>query len=190
MKTKKEIQSIIDHLPSERFGRVNLPYGLHTKGLDRSPTRDMIFPASLKGKSVLDVGSAYGYLCFEAEDLGATRVLGLEVKPPRLKRANLFKDLRESKVEFRNEDVTLFQLEEDFDYVVILNVLHHLRTPKPKEVLEFLGRRAKEKLIVESPVSAMQMIDALFEKVEYFPSVLTSKRKEQRQIAIIQTGKA
>lgn len=187
MKTKKEIQAIIDQLPHERYGRVNLPYGLHTRGVDRSPTRNVILPKSLKGKSFLDVGSAFGYWCFEAEDLGATNVLGLEVKKGRLKRANLFKNLRESRATFSNVDITELKLEGEFDYVLILNVLHHL--PNPLEVLDFLRSKAKEKLIIESPVKfrkidLMKVIGKSFENVDFIPSTLTSPRNEKRKIAI------
>lgn len=188
MRNKKEIQAVIDQLPHERYGRVNLPYGLHTKGVDRFSTRNAIMPKSLKGKSLLDVGSAFGYWCFEAEDLGATSVLGLEVKKVRLKRANLFKNLRESKiVTFRNVDITELKLEGEFDYVLLLNVLHHL--PNPLEVLSFLGSKANEKLIVESPVKfkkidLMKVIGDSFENVEFMPSTLTSPKNEKRKIAI------
>src|SRR5581483_11679778 len=74
--SKEQIEKI---LAKEDFSyhRVNLPFGLHTPGRDRSRTRDLIFRESLAGKSVLDVGSALGYFCFEAEARGASRVVGV-----------------------------------------------------------------------------------------------------------------
>ena len=70
---------------SASFGyhRIELPYDLHTSGRDRSEARDLILPESLDGKSVLDVGSAYGYFCFEAEARGASRVVGVELEEDR-----------------------------------------------------------------------------------------------------------
>lgn len=180
MKTREQVQAIVDRFPFERYGRVNLPYGFHTKGLDRSPAKEIIFPKSFQHKTLLDVGSAYGYWCFEAEALGAEKVVGLEVKPARLARAKLFKNVRESKAEFRNEDITKLQLEGEFDYVLVLNVLHHL--PNALEVLDFLRSKAKEKLIIESPIAfrgvkIMEVVGSMFPKVEYFPSVLEVNRK-------------
>lgn len=186
--SKEEIQATVSQFPRERYGRVNLPFGLHTKGVDRSPTRNAIMPKSLKGKSLLDVGSAFGYWCFEAEDLGAASVLGLEIKSGRLKRANLFRNLRKSKVvTFRNENITKLDLKGEFDYILVLNVLHHL--PNALKVLDFLGEKAKEKLVVESPVKfrkvdLMKVIEDSFENVEFMPSALTSMRGEERRIAI------
>ena len=120
MNTSYSKQQIEKILQEERFHyhRVNLPYGLHTPGRDRSATRDLIFPESLSGKSVLDVGSALGYFCFEAEAKGATRVLGVELKEERFRQACLLKQIIGSNVEFihgRAEDVLL---EGDFDCIV------------------------------------------------------------------------
>lgn len=186
--TKEEVQAIIDSIPYERYGRVNLPYGLHTEGVDRAPTRNIIFPESLVGKSLLDVGSAYGYWSFEAEDLGAERIVGLETKEKRLKRANLFKRIRGSKAEFRNEDIVEYRFDEQFDYVLILNVLHHLKE-HGDDVLAYLASKAKEKLIMESPEryrkkTIEERLDPLFDRVEYFPSPLDGPEKCSRKIAI------
>jgi len=188
MKTKEEIQAIIDKIPQHRYGRVKLPHGLYTKGIDRTPTKDVIFPESLKGKSLLDVGCAFGYWCFEAEDLGAEKVWGIEIKKPRIQRAVMFKKLRESNVAtFRNINISEHELKARFDYVLALNVLHHV--PDPIKTLEFLGKRAKEKLIIESPVefkdiNIMEVIENTFDNVEFSPSDLTNKSKQERRIAI------
>lgn len=82
--TKEEIEKILKEEDFE-YHSVPLPYGLCTPGDDRSPTRDLIFPESLAGKTFLDVGSALGYFCFEAERRGASRVVGIELRSNRLR---------------------------------------------------------------------------------------------------------
>jgi 2-polyprenyl-3-methyl-5-hydroxy-6-metoxy-1,4-benzoquinol methylase len=146
--TKEQIEQI---LRDERFHyhRVNLPYGLHTPGRDRSTTRDLIFPESLTGKSVLDVGSALGYFCFEAEAKGATRVLGVELDEERFRQACLLKEVIGSNVEFMKRDILEQPLTEQFDYVCFLNVIHHL--DEPIRAIHQLAAITREKLIIEFP---------------------------------------
>lgn len=186
---KKDVEAIVEKIPFERYGWVNLPYGLHTKGLDRSSTLDIIFPEKLTGKTHLDVGSAYGYFCFEAERLGADRVVGFEIKPERLARANLFKNIIGSKVEFINDNVTTYPLDK-FDYVTILNVAHHMKT-EALSLIERLISLTKERFIIESPplprlkMSLEQVVQLFdFAKVEIVPSPLTGPEAGERQIAI------
>ena len=105
MKTKQEIQTIINDIKPQLYGRVNLPHGLHTEGRDRRPTQRLIFPKSFEGQTVLDVGCAFGYWCFEAERLGAKKVVGFEIQPPRLKQARFYKEINESQVEFHRQSI-------------------------------------------------------------------------------------
>lgn len=192
MATKKEVQAVINRFKFERYGRVNLPYGLHTKGLDRTPTRDFIFPDSLKGKTVFDIGAAYGYLCFEAEKLGASEVVGVEAKPGRFKRAMLFKDLLDSKVDFIRDDIVTYEFSKKYDYIIILNVLHHLKIDL-MALLEKLAQNTNEKLIIESPSLKrldMPLEDALgtlgFSNVDVSPSLLDGPEAGSRQIFVCQ----
>jgi 2-polyprenyl-3-methyl-5-hydroxy-6-metoxy-1,4-benzoquinol methylase len=189
--TKAEIQALIKKFGFHRYGKVNLPYGLSTQGLDREPTKAVVFPGSLAGKSLLDVGSAYGYWSFEAEVLGASKVVGLELQQHRLDYANLFKEIKGSKVEFRKANVVHYHLEEEFDYILMLNVLHHLK--HPREVLTRFAPKAKEKFIIEGPMrfkdTTMEaVVDGLFEKVEYLPSSLEGPEKGQRKIVMCEVA--
>ena len=120
--TKEQIEKV---LREERFPyhRVELPFGLHTPGQDRSATRDRIFPASLAGKTVLDVGCALGYFSFEAEKRGAARVVGVELNEKRLRQAVLLKEILGSRVEFLQRDVLTEPPAEPFDCVCFLNVI-------------------------------------------------------------------
>src|SRR2546423_3543095 len=151
MNTTYSRQQVEKILEEERFDyhRVNLPFGLHTPGRDRSRTRDLIFRESLTGKSVLDVGSALGYFCFEAEARGATRVLGIERDEERFRQACLLKQIIGSHVEFLQRDILQHPLDEKFDYVCLLNVLHHL--DDPIRAIHQLAAIARELLVIEFP---------------------------------------
>jgi 2-polyprenyl-3-methyl-5-hydroxy-6-metoxy-1,4-benzoquinol methylase len=149
--TKEQIESILREEDFE-YHRVNLPYGLCTSGMDRSPTSDLIFPESLVGKTVLDVGCGLGVFCFDAEARQASRVVGLELKDSRLRKAFLLKDILDSKVEFQQRDILCHPLKETFDYVLLLNVIHHLKTPQ--QFLRQLASITRERLIIEFPTFA------------------------------------
>lgn len=146
--TKSQIEDILRKNDFE-YHRVELPYGFFTPGEDRSGTRDIIFPQSLEGASVLDVGCANGYFCFEAEARGAGRVVGVELRESRFNHAQILKSIRSSSVDFLNMDITTHPFTESFDYVLLLNVIHHL--PDPIHVLRYLTTITRKRLIVEFP---------------------------------------
>jgi 2-polyprenyl-3-methyl-5-hydroxy-6-metoxy-1,4-benzoquinol methylase len=147
-------EQIAELLRERRFGyhRVDLPYGLHTRGDDRSETRDIVLPPSLEGKSVLDVGSAHGYFSFAAEARGAARVVGVELRDDRFRDALLLKDIKGSNVEFIQRDIVLDPLDEAFDHVLLLNVVHHLKDPI--RALRQLASITRETLVIEFPTLA------------------------------------
>lgn len=145
---KEEIERLLRERNFE-YQRIPLPFGLATPGQDRSATRDLIFPASLAGKRLLDIGCALGYFCFEAEARGATRVVGTEVKAGRFEQALLLKEIKGSGVEFLFRDITVEPLAEEFDYVCLLNVIHHVRDPI--QLLRQAAALSRERLIIEFP---------------------------------------
>jgi SAM-dependent methyltransferase len=163
--TKEQIRKILRERTFQ-YHRVDLPFGLHTKGADRSATRDLIFPKSLAGKTVLDVGSALGYFCFEAEARGAARVVGVELKEQRFRDAVLLKDIKGSKVDFIQRDIVLDPLDECFDYVLLLNVIHHLKDPI--RALRQLASITGERLIIEFPTFAEPKFRKKFRKTTNF----------------------
>ena len=130
-----------------RYHRIELPYGLVTEGRDRSNTARQIFPDNLTGKSVLDLGCSEGYLCFEAARRGASRVVGFDVEPDTIRKNKLMADCLGLDVEFGTVDLEQDPLPEKFDYVLCLNVLHHLNNPL--SVLNKLIESANERLVLE-----------------------------------------
>ena len=126
---------------------IALPYGLSTGGYDRSATARAIFPDDMAGKSVLDLGSKFGYFCFEAMKRGADRVLGVDVDPESVRKARLLADCLGQKASFERLDIEEQPIDERFDYVLCLNLLHHMRNPLA--VLEQLVRITRERLVLE-----------------------------------------
>jgi SAM-dependent methyltransferase len=129
------------------YQRVELPYGLSTGGVDRSPTANLIYPESLAGKSVFDVGCMYGYFLFEAEERGAARMVGCEINSDSLAKCRLLASMRQSRAEFVRLDIDREELPGSFDYVLCLNLLHHLRNPLA--ALDKLIAATRECLVLE-----------------------------------------
>lgn len=130
-----------------RYHRIELPHGFATAGRDRSGTAKLIFPPDLTGKSVLDLGCAEGYFCFEAKRRGASRVVGLDVESDVIRRNRLVANCLGLDVEFGTVNLEQEKLKEKFDYVLCLNVLHHLTDPLT--VLDNLMEIARERLVLE-----------------------------------------
>lgn len=126
---------------------IALPYGLSTGGYDRSATARTIFPDDMRGKSVLDLGSKFGYFCFEAIKRGADRVLGVDVDPDSVRKARMLADCLGHPVDFECVDIEREPLGEHFDYVLCLNLLHHMKNPLG--LLETLIEHTDERLVLE-----------------------------------------
>jgi 2-polyprenyl-3-methyl-5-hydroxy-6-metoxy-1,4-benzoquinol methylase len=172
---KSQIISILKKTKFE-YHRVDLPYNLHTTGQDRSATANLIFPSPLNGTTVLDVGCAIGYFCFEAESRGAEFVLGLEKRESRFEQAIKLKEIRDSQVNFIKINVEEYQCEKSFDYVLLLNVLHHLQDPLA--ILQKLSSIVNKQLIIEFPTFE----DKRFQR--FLPSDLHNKLNQLPLIGV------
>jgi SAM-dependent methyltransferase len=156
--TKAELQALLER-ENFRYQRMTLPHGLTTRGEDRTGTAEAIFGGEdLSGRSVLDIGCCYGFFLYEAQKRGATRALGLEVNPDRLRQARLLREVYGSRVEFSDRDFLEVCREESFDYVLMLNVIHHL--VDPIEAIRVAARCARVKLVLEFPT----LMDRRFRK--------------------------
>jgi len=119
-------------LRSESFDyqSIPLPYGLNTgTGHDRSSTAKIILPQDMSGQSFADIGCSLGFFCFEAKRRGASRSMGLDFASENVRRGRLLADVQGLPVEFRQYDIDHESLDETFDHVICLNVLHHLVNP-------------------------------------------------------------
>ncbi len=129
---------------------IPLPYGLSTGGRDRLPTANAIFPERLDGKTVLDVGCKYGYFCFEALRRGAKRVIGVDLDRDALRKARILAEIKGVEARFEYFDIErddLATLADGSDYVLCLNLLHHLHDPLAS--LDRLVEHTRERLALE-----------------------------------------
>ena len=129
------------------YQKIQLPYGLFTPGTDRSAFCESIFGSDLSGKTVLDIGSYLGYFCLQALERGASRAVGIEVDPIKVRQARTIAEIKGLEPEYLELDIERDPIPAEFDIVICLNVLHHLYDPIG--VLEKLMRATRERLVLE-----------------------------------------
>jgi tRNA (mo5U34)-methyltransferase len=107
-------------------------------------------PADLTGQTVLDIGCNGGFYSFEMKRRGAARVLGVDHDPVYLAQAEFARQQLGLDVELRQLDVyDLGQLgDEQFDLVLFLGVLYHLR--HPLYALEQVARLVRGRLVFQT----------------------------------------
>jgi tRNA (mo5U34)-methyltransferase len=87
-------------------------------------------PADLSGRTVLDVGCNAGFYSIEMAKRGAARVLGIDSDARYLAQARFAAEVLGFNIEFRQLSVyDVGQLGEQFDLVLFMGVLYHLRYP-------------------------------------------------------------
>jgi tRNA (mo5U34)-methyltransferase len=87
-------------------------------------------PEDLTGKSVLDIGCNAGFYSMEMKRRGAERVLGIDSDDDYLAQAQFAAEVNGLAIEFRRMNVyDVPQLGEQFDVVLFMGVLYHLRHP-------------------------------------------------------------
>jgi tRNA (mo5U34)-methyltransferase len=143
---------------------MDLGQGVVTPGgdatLDKLAMLD--FPASMAGKTVLDIGAWDGFFSFEAERRGASRVVAMDYDCWLQAEGHPSKagfELARRALRSSVEDVTLDVMELDpprvgsFDVVLFLGVLYHLR--HPLLALERVFSVTRELLILETHVTRL-----------------------------------
>jgi tRNA (mo5U34)-methyltransferase len=87
-------------------------------------------PSDLRGMTVLDIGCNAGFYAFEMKRRGADRVVAIDSDPRYLAQAELASRVLGLDIELRKLDVyRVAELREQFDVVLFLGVLYHLRHP-------------------------------------------------------------
>jgi tRNA (mo5U34)-methyltransferase len=87
-------------------------------------------PADLSGMSVLDIGCNAGFYSIEMKRRGADRVVGIDSHEGYLEQARFAAEFAGVEIEFRNLSVyEVARLREQFDWVIFMGVLYHLRHP-------------------------------------------------------------
>ena len=109
------------------------------------------FPADLNGASMLDIGSNAGYFSILAKLRGAGRILGIESFKMFFDQGEYFRNIWQMDIEYRFMDAhDIGKIDEEFDLVMFAGILYHLKNPLL--VLEEIGRRCRDAVIVESEV--------------------------------------
>jgi tRNA (mo5U34)-methyltransferase len=145
------------------YHSIDLGNGVVTRGVDNTPERlaKAGLPASLQGRSVLDIGAWDGFWSFEAERRGAARVVACDYYSwhgqgwgtgQGKAGFQLAREALGSRVE--DVDVDVMDLSSDklgtFDLVFFLGVLYHL--PNPLLALERVASVTSNQLILETVV--------------------------------------
>jgi tRNA (mo5U34)-methyltransferase len=143
--------------------QIDLGGGVITPGRDNSARKlaRLRWPASFRGKSVLDVGAWDGFFSFEAERRGAARVLATDSFvwrggiPTGQAGFHLARRVLGSRVEDMDIDVLDLSPERVgmFDIVLFLGVLYHMR--HPMLALERVASVTRELLIIETVVDCL-----------------------------------
>jgi tRNA (mo5U34)-methyltransferase len=107
-------------------------------------------PTDLRGKSVLDVGCNAGFYSIEMKKRGAGRVLGIDSDDIYLEQGRFAAEVcGYPDIEFRNMSVyDVGQLGEQFDIVIFMGVLYHLR--HPLLALDILHGMVRDMMIFQS----------------------------------------
>jgi tRNA (mo5U34)-methyltransferase len=87
-------------------------------------------PVDLRGKTVLDIGCNGGFYSIEMKKRGASRVVAIDSDSRYLKQAEFAAEVLDVEIEFRQMDVyDVADLQQEFDLVLFMGVLYHLRHP-------------------------------------------------------------
>jgi tRNA (mo5U34)-methyltransferase len=121
-----------------------------------------MLPQDMTGKSVLDIGCNAGFYSFEMKRRGAQRVVGIDFDDYYLNQARFAaRVLGQEDVEFRRMSVyDVGALHEQFDLVLFLGLVYHLR--HPLLALDLLHEHvAKDLLVYQSMQRGSAQVDPL-----------------------------
>ena len=123
-------------------------------------------PKDLSGLSVLDIGTANGGAAFIAERRGAKRVVAVDIYDPHDYGFAQVAEALGSKAEFRRTSVYELPevLGEQFDVVLFLGVLYHLR--HPLLAIDAVRRCARGQVFVDTAVTPSK---APVSHAEFYP---------------------
>jgi tRNA (mo5U34)-methyltransferase len=165
-----EAQSFIDASTFHWHQRWDIAPGVSTPGAnDIGWLLHVVgLPPDLTGKSVLDIGTTNGLGAFEAERRGAERVVAVDIFAPEQYGFTALAELLDSRAEFVRANVygLASLLGEQFDYVLFLGVLYHLR--HPLLALDEVRALTREQMLLETAVSDFELGDRAGDAVARF----------------------
>ena len=127
-----------------------------------------IIPESLEGKSVLDIGCNAGFYAMEMKRRGAARVMGLDTDDEYLEQAKFAAGVKGLKIEFRKLSAyDVGQLGEQFDLVIFMGVLYHLRYPLL--ALDLIHEHvARDTLLFQSMQRGTKRVDQIAKNYDFW----------------------
>jgi tRNA (mo5U34)-methyltransferase len=91
---------------------------------------EKVIPKDLTGATVLDIGCNGGFYSIQMKRRGAARVLGIDVDERYLNQGRYAAKTLGLEIEFERRSVyQVADIEEQFDWVIFMGVLYHLRYP-------------------------------------------------------------
>jgi predicted RNA methylase len=134
---------------------------MHTKGRpgDRSLTQQLEaldrLVASVRGKTVLDIGSAEGLISMHLIDKGAIAAHGVEIVPGHVEVANKLRKARACM--FEVGDANTWAPQRQYDVVLMLAILHKLQDPSA--ACRRFARAARDLVVIRLPPYGSAIID-------------------------------
>ena len=134
---KKEIEELKEPGNEEWNHQYSFPNNIKTRDRDiDSPgynvnkwkrLEEILSTLEVKNKSFIDIGCSDGYYSIQIAKMGAESVLGTDLDPLRIKRANFSKNVLKAKnVEFKVLDLYKIQKAKLFDYSIGLGLIHRI----------------------------------------------------------------
>jgi tRNA (mo5U34)-methyltransferase len=132
-------------------------------------------PDDLTGKSVLDIGCNAGFYSLEMARRGAERIVGIDSENKYLEQARFAADVEGFNIEFRKLSVyEVAQLKEQFDWVLFMGVLYHLR--HPLLALDLIHEHvARDRLVFQSMQRGSRVVPPLEKDYSFEESQVFNK---------------
>lgn len=125
----QEVDRFLRSTAFSGYQAVPLPHGRRVPGRDRTKTAELVFRDGVAGKSVLDVGTYYGFFPYEAIRRGAASAHGIEMDRQRYEIARQIAELNGARYEIAHARAEDYEPGRRFDVVLALNLLHHVLDP-------------------------------------------------------------
>jgi SAM-dependent methyltransferase len=143
---ESDVDAFLARTEFSGYQGVPLPFGRTIPGTDRTPIAEIAFRHGVEGRSVLDVGTYYGFLPYEAHRRGAVRAGGVEPDDERFAVASAVAGFNGG-YEIVQSSLEDLDAAERFETVLFLNVLHHVTDPVA--AFRKLASLCSELLVVE-----------------------------------------
>jgi tRNA (mo5U34)-methyltransferase len=131
----KDIDLLLDKINRHKnwYHQVEVAPGVITPGINNSygVLENLELPGDCRGLRALDLGTRDGFFAFELEKRGAEEVIAIDHISPEKTGFLILKEIFGSKVQYYQDNVYNLSKEKygEFDLVLCLGLLYHLRDP-------------------------------------------------------------